>query len=561
MSKGQIPSGLLRAAAGALWSAGLDPGAWLPWAPGLAGWQNAHDPSLLDHTYLDSVPVADRRRRGQYYTPPWLADAILDWLDWPGAWARLVDPACGTGAFLVAAARRLAKTLEREGMPAGKVLETIVGRIQGYDTDPVAIFLCEVNLACALAGLYRRAGTPAVRWRLEVTDALNPPLAPLPPGTAVVGNPPWGARLPRVPPGHYISERESSFWFTEAIVRALAPPGRCILVLPDIILFKHYPRVRRFILEHAHIRRIALAGRAFPGVSMEAVVLDLSRSPVPGHAPVEVLVASGNGSWDRLEPVGPSAFWTHPSYKFNVLMSTEAVALKGQMEREKVPLGSLFLVHEGIHSGNVRSKLFVSSYPGPEGRPLIFGRRELQPFVIRWEGRYVRYDPGLVSKTEREYASLGREAHLKSPKVLVRRTGDRLMAAYDRQGLFPSNNFFYCLPRPDSSLAPEILTALLNSRLLGDYLRLVHPIARRVFAEVKIMQLRDLPLPVPGDPRLMEVQGDLLTIHRQGEAGEMGPSAAGRLEEVARYIYGLSCQEASEVRRMSLALSVRKPGI
>jgi len=558
LNQGPVPGELLREAATALQSRGIDPGLVLPGPVDRADGQRATGPGRLDGGYLESLPLASRRERGQYYTPAWLVEDVLDWLDWPGEWKQLVDPSCGTGAFLVAAARRLATQLEASGVTGGPALARIAGSLRGYDVDPVALFLCKVNLVCALEKLYRQAGSQVPQWQLQPADVLYPRLGPLAPGTAVAGNPPWGARLPEVPPGSYVSERESACWFTEAILRALPPGGRCVLVLPDIILFKHYPRIRRFILEHAQILRVGVAGRSFPGVSMEAVVLDLAAGGGGSDSPVEILVSLPDGTWTRPPAALPGAFRSHPSLKFNALMSERAVALKERMEQDKVPLGTLFVVREGIHSGNIRHKLFVPAYPGPEGRPLILGRRELRPFVLTWEGRYVRYDPGLVRRSDREYASLGREPELASAKVLVRRTGDRLTAAYDRRGLFPSNNFLYCLPRPGRSLPPELLAALLNSRVLGDYLRLVHPMVNRAFAEIKLIHLRDLPLPAPEDPRLQQAGPDLFAIHRKGEAGLWDPPTEESLEELTGWLYGLTRPEASELRRLSLALAQRR---
>ena len=58
-----------------------------------------------------------RRRHGRYYTPEWLAREIVDGCLGgaaglgslaPGSPPRILDPACGTGAFLLTAFDRLA---------------------------------------------------------------------------------------------------------------------------------------------------------------------------------------------------------------------------------------------------------------------------------------------------------------------------------------------------------------------------------------------------------------------------------------------------------------------
>ena len=64
--------------------------------------------------YEASLPLQERRNRGHFSTPPLLVEHILDACGYngfaPGAdprSIRVLDPACGSGNFLAAAARRL----------------------------------------------------------------------------------------------------------------------------------------------------------------------------------------------------------------------------------------------------------------------------------------------------------------------------------------------------------------------------------------------------------------------------------------------------------------------
>lgn len=111
-----------------------------------------------------------RKESGSYYTPDSLVQALLDvslepvirrvLAENPGQPVRallrlaVVDPACGSGHFLLAAARRIAAHLARvraQGTPSAEeyrdALREVVGRcIYGVDLNPMAVELCRVAL-------------------------------------------------------------------------------------------------------------------------------------------------------------------------------------------------------------------------------------------------------------------------------------------------------------------------------------------------------------------------------------------------------------------------------
>jgi hypothetical protein len=110
---------------------------------------------------------SERKTTGSYYTPTSLISELLDSALDPvlseaattGEEAildlRVVDPACGSGHFLVAAAHRIAKRLatartgDEEPSPAATrhALRDVVGHcIYGVDLNPMAVELCKVSL-------------------------------------------------------------------------------------------------------------------------------------------------------------------------------------------------------------------------------------------------------------------------------------------------------------------------------------------------------------------------------------------------------------------------------
>ena len=127
-----------------------------------------YDPATRSFT-LESVVGNERKTSGAYYTPAPLIDSLLDSAldplldeaeksDDPEAALlalTVCDPACGSGHFLVAAARRIAARLARvragdaepSVLDAQAAMHDVVGRcIYGVDLNPMAAELAKVSL-------------------------------------------------------------------------------------------------------------------------------------------------------------------------------------------------------------------------------------------------------------------------------------------------------------------------------------------------------------------------------------------------------------------------------
>lgn len=141
------------------------------------------DPWALGVLHEQLATPAERTDRGAWYTPRWLAEQLVARALPDAAAAQrgpVVDPACGGGVFLLAAADRLVCL----GRSPGEAL----GRLRGRDVDPLAGAVAEA----ALWWWGARQGERA-RVRIDVGDSL---LDGDDAGAgAVVGNPPFLGQL------------------------------------------------------------------------------------------------------------------------------------------------------------------------------------------------------------------------------------------------------------------------------------------------------------------------------------------------------------------------------
>ncbi|HET7489278.1 MAG TPA: N-6 DNA methylase [Acidimicrobiales bacterium] len=145
---------------------------------------------------------ADRKRRGVYYTPLDVVDRLLDLsldpvLDECGGSVervralRVLDPAAGSGNFLVAAGDRIRRRLEDLGLPAGEAAAAAFGEcLAGVDLDRAALDRCAERLTGASLGAVTQEEAGRRLLCADAFDAVAPEAFHL-----VVGNPPFLSQL------------------------------------------------------------------------------------------------------------------------------------------------------------------------------------------------------------------------------------------------------------------------------------------------------------------------------------------------------------------------------
>jgi len=112
---------------------------------------------LLKQLYQNLMPKQLRHNLGEYYTPDWLAQRLLNQLD-GGTFRgdpdkRLLDPACGSGTFLVLAIKAIKEYGWQNAVPEADLLDKILGNVVGFDLNPLAVISARTNYLLALGDL------------------------------------------------------------------------------------------------------------------------------------------------------------------------------------------------------------------------------------------------------------------------------------------------------------------------------------------------------------------------------------------------------------------------
>jgi type I restriction-modification system DNA methylase subunit len=99
----------------------------------------ARSKDVVKRFYQDLVPETLRKSLGEFYTPDWLVQFVLDKAA-PENWltCRVLDPTCGSGSFLLEVVRRKREAAGRANWPAERTLRHLVDSVWGFDLLTIA---------------------------------------------------------------------------------------------------------------------------------------------------------------------------------------------------------------------------------------------------------------------------------------------------------------------------------------------------------------------------------------------------------------------------------------
>lgn len=107
---------------------------------------------LLKGLYEDIVPQKIRHDLGEYYTPDWLAQIAVEDSGFKGdKSSKALDPACGSGAFIVEFINTIKKEISSKNLKDSEVIDYICNRVVGFDVNPVAILTARTNYLIAIS--------------------------------------------------------------------------------------------------------------------------------------------------------------------------------------------------------------------------------------------------------------------------------------------------------------------------------------------------------------------------------------------------------------------------
>ncbi len=511
---------------------------------------------FLPAEFEPTLAAGERKAQGVYYTPPEIAERIVDWTLRPlleerratETELRILDPSCGAGEFLVAAFRRLSAMV---GSDAAR------SALWGVDTDDSAVGIARARL---------KSIDPAFPVdQVITTDTLTTTAFPSASFDAVIGNPPYIniRQLAKALSREQIQALRRSYatatgnfdlyvLFIERAIELLKPGGRCGLIVPGKWATLDYARAcRELLLSKTTIEQVVDLSelRAFADANVYPHIVVFQKSVArSAHA-----IQYSDGCDSQPSTILQSSL-TASAFQFSALLDIESrISSTPLGEIATIACGTAGYAAQKIASRIVDQTNHESETAADACDFITSGnidRYEVRIGNVRYLNRtYVRPKLSLAAPE----LTAAKRRMFGSPKIVVAGMSRRLEAAWDDKGLALGVQVFAL---SECRLDPFYILALLNSKLLS-YLFATRFAAKRLgggYLAINKGQLTQLPIRV--------VTAEDHEFSRKAEqlgqlAGEWSPANEPLIDQLVYQIYQLTEAEIGRVEAHFADLAAR----
>jgi len=503
-----------------------------------------------DETIELTAKKQRRKEHGIYYTPKFITDYIVK--ETVGRFLaerstneirniKILDPACGSGSFLIRAFDELLKhyanqkiSKSEQDIDAADRISILQGNIFGVDLDIQAVEIARLNLL--LRSLAKRETLPtladnikqgnslisgteedlkkyfgnswkdknAFNWEQEFKDTIGNGGFDV-----VIGNPPYVFTR-----GSHFTEQEKTYYrnydsgktgklnlfslFIEKGINLLKEGGLLGFIIPNNILrVTTYELLRLKIMNTCKIKSIVdLSSGVFNQVTASTIIMILERESKKNERDnniisVAIEISDMSLSDYHINSILQNSFENNPSHVFNIYSDLKTYDLFKKVSLFSIKLGDIseFII-EGIVTKQGK-KEFISNIKENESWRKFIEGKDIRPYYIDYKGKYIHYDRDLLHRARPEIVFNCPE------KLICQRIGggDRaLTMAYDNEQYFCFASTNVIILKQGLKYNIKYVLGILNSKLMNYYYIINYCNKSELTVNVSKTYLSELPI-------------------------------------------------------------------
>ena len=442
-----------------------------------------------------------RKSEGIYYTPTYIVDYIVK--NTVGEYIKthkekdidnikILDPACGSGSFLLKAydtlenywkeKNKLEETKPEESGPYSKKVDIVTKNIFGVDLDEKAVEIAQLNLLLKIAEKRKRlpklqenikngdsliddkkVSDKAFNWNEEFKDIMKNGGFDV-----VIGNPPYFKVFEKDPINKTEDYEEiksgmmnASAVFINRSLKLIKDQGCLGMIIPKMFSFtSSWDKIRHKILSEYKILYVVDCRKAFKEVLLEQIILILKKDK-PLDTDKIIIGELKNHTIKETTKISQHSCLLEN--RIPLEPNPVAYTIKSKLEASNIRLGDIADIVLGI--GIQGKNIFF--YEPREGCEKVLRGDDIQRYVIRG---YVFYDPN--NKDIQKYKNTinrFKTPHIVAQRIVAHiRDHIKITAALDQEGLFSFNTVTNIFVK-DKRYSNEFILAILNSNVVQYY--------------------------------------------------------------------------------------------
>ncbi|GAA1818349.1 type I restriction-modification system subunit M [Nesterenkonia flava] len=189
-------------------------------------------------------------QNGQFRTPRHIIQTMVAMMD-PKPGDRVIDPACGTAGFLVAASEHVREHHGEELMRQEAQRQFHEDMFHGYDFDSTMLRIGSMNM------MMHGVESPDIRYRDALSEGA---IGETDEFSLVLANPPFAGSLDYESVSKdllgVVKTKKTELLFLALFLRLLQPGGRAAVIVPDGVLFgssKAHKDLRKVLVENQRL--------------------------------------------------------------------------------------------------------------------------------------------------------------------------------------------------------------------------------------------------------------------------------------------------------------------
>ena len=280
--------------------------------------------------------------------------------------------------------------------------------------------------------------------------------------------------------------------FIENASDILNETGNINFIIPSTILQNEYLKnTRNLILKDNHLETLVVFKNSVFEAVTDSIIVILSKKKEKSITQV-LNKTNIELSYDcnEYENWNKNIWLKENGSIINLRASKSELEILSKIDEGAQKLDKLLNVYVGIVASGI--KQFLSNEKINENyKPYILGR-DIDHFKLKWNNRYLNYLPELL------HSNTDSSVYNQPFKLLVRKTGNRLLSVLDDKQFFTDQSIYNLYPKKQNIGKPELaaINSILNSYVLNFYFNKKMITNPDVFPYIKGIHLKELPIKI-----------------------------------------------------------------